>query len=206
MSYEKLTLAKFIENLGEDKYGNLTGARRAIGKADWSDKDKSKAKEAAEKHFGDSVNETAKVLKAKKVAKPAKAEAVPGVKRKPGRPPGSGASKAGKPVASAKKASAAPSEDATLAQRLSMHAEVIATTAHAVTAVSEAARLANCVIDTSELSVAVDLLTATLRSYEELVTQSGMMGRKASPPAVASEPDEEVEAEEPRQAELFANN
>lgn len=68
MNYEKLSVDRFVSNLKDGKYSGLTGARRAIGKADWSKKDKERAQEIAAKHFGDTAP-TAKTEKpAKKVA------------------------------------------------------------------------------------------------------------------------------------------
>lgn len=51
MNYEKLTPEKFAEKLKAGEYQNLTGARRGIGKADWSDAEKETARSKAEKHF-----------------------------------------------------------------------------------------------------------------------------------------------------------
>jgi hypothetical protein len=52
MNYEKLTPEKFVTKLKAGEYESLTGARRGIGKADWSDADKEAARTKAEKHFG----------------------------------------------------------------------------------------------------------------------------------------------------------
>ncbi len=90
--YEKLTIDGFKERLKSGKYADLTGARRAIGKTGgWSDKDKEKARAAAEEHFAGAT----KKGPAKKTTAPAKrgpakkaaaaATDVP-VKRSPGRP------------------------------------------------------------------------------------------------------------------------
>lgn len=75
-NYQKLTLEMFQANLKEDKYETLTGARRAIGKtASWSAKEKEKARELANKHFGSdgSTKAAVKPAKAKKAAKKAAA-------------------------------------------------------------------------------------------------------------------------------------
>lgn len=50
--YEKVTPAKFRVRLKDDQYKNLTGARRAIGRmSEWSDGQKTRARNEAEKHF-----------------------------------------------------------------------------------------------------------------------------------------------------------
>lgn len=74
MNYEKLTVAKFEENLKAGKYKGLTGARRAIGKADgWSEKDRAKARGVADKHFSSGgASAPAKKAKGAHGSKPAK--------------------------------------------------------------------------------------------------------------------------------------
>jgi hypothetical protein len=51
MNYEKLTLQRFTLCLKENKYQGLTGARRAIGKTDWSAADRARAHELANHFF-----------------------------------------------------------------------------------------------------------------------------------------------------------
>lgn len=65
MNYEKLTVDRFSDNLKTQKYQGITGARRAIGKTNWSQKDKDKAHALANTYFGEEG--TPKVA-AKKVA------------------------------------------------------------------------------------------------------------------------------------------
>ena len=43
MNYEKVDLAKFTANLSGGRYEAIAGARRAIGKMDWPEKDKAAA-------------------------------------------------------------------------------------------------------------------------------------------------------------------
>ena len=71
MNYEKLSPERFAANLKEGKYVGLTGARRAIGKTGWSDKEKDTARALADKHFGGATS-TAKPKKAAKAPKVAK--------------------------------------------------------------------------------------------------------------------------------------
>jgi hypothetical protein len=71
MNYEKLTVERFALRLQENAYKGLTGARRAIGKTDWSKKDKERAHELADKTFGAG----GKVAKSVKTAAPKKAAA-----------------------------------------------------------------------------------------------------------------------------------
>ncbi len=52
MNYEKLTPEKFTEKLKNKEYQDLTGARRAIGKASWAEAAKVTARTQAEKFFG----------------------------------------------------------------------------------------------------------------------------------------------------------
>jgi hypothetical protein len=82
MNYEKLSVDRFALNLKEGKYAGLTGSRRAIGKCkDWSKKDRERAQELANKHFGSAgaaAKPAAKPAKkaGKKIAKKAKAAPV----------------------------------------------------------------------------------------------------------------------------------
>lgn len=51
MNYEKLTLERFQSRLENGSYAGLTGARRAVGKTDWSEAQKKRAYKMAEEHF-----------------------------------------------------------------------------------------------------------------------------------------------------------
>lgn len=87
MSYEKLSPEKFAENLKAGRYANLTGARRAIGKAEWPDATKDKVRHAAEKHFGGASTSTPiKKEKVVKTAKQAASKSVSAEPKKRGRP------------------------------------------------------------------------------------------------------------------------
>lgn len=73
MNYDKLTVERFKERLEAGEYDGLTGARRAIGKAKWSDKDRNAARALADAHFGADGAKPAKKTAAKKPAAPKKA-------------------------------------------------------------------------------------------------------------------------------------
>lgn len=51
MNYQKMNLQSFQQRLREGVYKGITGARRAIGKADWDETEANKAYELANKHF-----------------------------------------------------------------------------------------------------------------------------------------------------------
>jgi len=70
MSYDKLDLKGFQKKLANKEYETATGARRAVGKVQWPDADKNKARNAINKHFGD--NSGAPEVAAPKATKPAK--------------------------------------------------------------------------------------------------------------------------------------
>jgi hypothetical protein len=100
MSYEKLTPEKFIENMKSGKYSGVTGARRAIGKAEWKDAEKERVRGIAEKHFGGATSGTAPAS-SKKPSQPPKSQPKVAAKKtaaaasdntpkRKGRPPGSG--------------------------------------------------------------------------------------------------------------------
>lgn len=78
MNYEKLTVDRFVANLKDGKYAGLTGSRRAIGKTDWSKKDRETAHAAADKHFSKAgaatKGKTPKKAKSAAVKKVAKAK------------------------------------------------------------------------------------------------------------------------------------
>ncbi len=90
MNYEKLSVDGFIENAQAGKYAGLTGARRAIGKATWSEKDKKRAHDFADKHFANGKNATKKEAAARPAPKKAKKAAVaaPPVAKKTGKKTG----------------------------------------------------------------------------------------------------------------------
>lgn len=69
-SYEKLTLDRFKQSLKDNKYVNLTGARRAIGKTtSWTVKEKEAAQDIALKHFGGTEPKQAAKAATKKALK-----------------------------------------------------------------------------------------------------------------------------------------
>jgi hypothetical protein len=68
--YEKVTPAKFRKRLKEGHYETLTGARRAIGRmSEWTDQQKNRARNEAEKYFDGAPAPKAKKAAKKKVAK-----------------------------------------------------------------------------------------------------------------------------------------
>jgi hypothetical protein len=69
MNYVKLTPEVFAQKLSGGEYQDLTGARRAIGKASWPETKKASAREAAEKFFGGSAPKKAATKKADKAEK-----------------------------------------------------------------------------------------------------------------------------------------
>jgi hypothetical protein len=83
MNYEKLTVDSFIANAQAGKYAGLTGARRAIGKANWSPKDKKRAAEFADKHFADGKHAVKKEAAVRPPAKKAKRSAAASSVKKP---------------------------------------------------------------------------------------------------------------------------
>lgn len=106
MNYEKLTFEGFKKKLASNGYqGGLTGARRAIGKTDWPEADKNKARALAEKHFGGAPAKTAapkKVAAAKTTTVKKTVSAAPA--KKAGRSPKAAAKKTTAKKASKKSA------------------------------------------------------------------------------------------------------
>lgn len=51
MNYQKMNIASFQQRLKEGLYKGVTGARRAIGKADWGQAEREKAHAIVNKHF-----------------------------------------------------------------------------------------------------------------------------------------------------------
>lgn len=77
MAYEPLTFTKFKKQLGENHYDNVSGARRAVGKASsFTADEKEKAYKLVNAQFGEAATakpEKPTKVKAEKAAKPAKA-------------------------------------------------------------------------------------------------------------------------------------
>jgi len=77
MAYEPLTFTKFKKQLGENHYDNVSGARRAVGKASsFTSDEKEKAYKLVNAQFGEAATakpEKPAKVKAEKAAKPAKA-------------------------------------------------------------------------------------------------------------------------------------
>lgn len=77
MAYEPLTFTKFKKQLGENHYDNVSGARRAVGKASsFTPDEKEKAYKLVNAQFGEAATakpEKPAKAKAEKAAKPEKA-------------------------------------------------------------------------------------------------------------------------------------
>jgi hypothetical protein len=118
MNYEKLTVERFAARLKENAYKGLTGARRAIGKTDWTKKDKERGHELANEFFGDAPKAAAKATTKKASAAPKaaakkKASAAPAKKAAAAKPAKKmAASKAPPPPATpTRRAAALPDPD-----------------------------------------------------------------------------------------------
>lgn len=93
MAYEPLTFTKFKKQLGENHYDNVSGARRAVGKAtSFTPDEKEKAYKLVNAQFGEAATakpEKPAKVKAEKAAQPAKAakaEKAPKVEAKAEKP------------------------------------------------------------------------------------------------------------------------
>lgn len=93
MAYEPLTFTKFKKQLGENHYDNVSGARRAVGKASsFTPDEKEKAYKLVNAQFGEAAAAKpekpakAKSEKAAKPAKAAKAEKAPKAEAKSEKP------------------------------------------------------------------------------------------------------------------------
>ena len=89
MAYEPLTFTKFKMQLGENHYDNVSGARRAVGKAtSFTADEKEKAYKLVNAQFGEAATakpEKSAKVKAEKPAKAAKAEKAPKAEAKAGK-------------------------------------------------------------------------------------------------------------------------
>jgi hypothetical protein len=213
-NYEKLTLEKFKTNLKGGKYETLTGARRAIGKADWSNVDREAARATADKHFGAPAAGAPKA--AATVAKPAKkAEKVAPVAAKKAAvaAPKAGKSTPGRNVSagSEEKTSAPRSagKDFVKLQSLELSKEVIAAGAAAIEAMVRA-KNADSSIDVSEMQNAVNTVAAAVEKMGTVIgvtstpTSHGSNGASNGAPveeeeekATETTEDDEEEDEDP---------
>lgn len=145
MNYEKLSPAKFKDNLASGKYQDNTSARRAIGKASsWSDSDKDKARALADAHFG---SETPKAAAAKpavsKAAKKAAKKAATKVAAPKAETP---APKAAKKAAAKK----AQSEDDEV-----VNGKILGTSVYNPTGIQESIHAANSIVTIANSAVTV---------------------------------------------------
>lgn len=193
-NYEKLTLEKFKVNLEGGKYQNLTGARRAIGKADWKEPERDKARGFADKHFGGAPTTKKAVVK---VAAPKKEKAAP--KGKPGP----------KKVVRTEEATQADrgfagllNKDFNKLQNLQISTQVIGAAAAAIEAMSRAKDVDNS-IDISEMQGAVNIIASAVQKMGAIVGKPAAVVAPA--PAVEVEHTNGVGANTPapRQEGLF---
>lgn len=146
MNYEKLTPEKFKVNLKAGKYQHVAGARRAVGKADWTDEAREKCRALIDAQFGASATvkgpKTPKAVKSgatkEKVAKKTEAPA-----KKPG--------KRGRPPKAKKVAAEAAEADPGVQQSIA----VIGSLSHALKTLTEA-KTACPVLDISEAQAVID--------------------------------------------------
>lgn len=206
-TYEKLTLEKFKTNLKGGKYETLTGARRAIGKADWSNVDRETARALADKHFGAPAASAPKSRPAPKKAEkastpPPKAAVKPGPKV--GRPAASAS------VAAAEKRSGDEPKAAVLRsdhrrrfttlESLELSKEIIAAGSAAIEAMVRA-KQADGNVDVSEAQNAVNVVAAAVDKMGALigVTNPGSAASAGRP--VSAKVDEEEEVPPPADEE-----
>lgn len=87
MAYEPLTFTKFKKQLGENHYDNVSGARRAVGKAtSFTPDEKEKAYKLVNAQFGEAAGAKAEKPAKAKAAKPEKAEKAPKAEAKAEKP------------------------------------------------------------------------------------------------------------------------
>lgn len=210
-TYEKLTPERFAENLKEDKYGSLTGARRGIGKVDWSKKEKERALELAEKHFGTEEKPAKKAVK-----KAAKKEAAPSATpKRRGRPPKSASAQAQAPVASLEETeqasglSALPFSSVSAEENAKMHRlhvaqQIIGSAARAIEAMTMAKK-ADPNVDISELQGSVNAMTAAVQDMASITGANTGTSNKEANGAVDNDDQEShvFTPEEEREKELF---
>jgi len=195
MNYQKLTLATFSENLAGGRYQNVTGARRAIGKADWSQADKDKAQALANKHFGENeapakpakqkaaAKKPAVKAAAVKAAKPAKVEKAPRGRRS--RTEGT----TGSPVPTL------PPSEFRHMEAIHTSTQIIAASAAAIRALAEAKQL-DPSLDTSETQDAINVIAKAVRSMGANISESPLKGfsrNHATANGTAGHADEEEE-------------
>lgn len=193
MSYEKLTLDKFVSALAGGKYGSPAGAKRAIGKADWTAKEKEKAKAFTDKHFsGGAV--------AKEAKKPAKvAKATKATKRAPVESDGDNASTGN------------AENDFSAIENLYRAGYVVQTESSALSTLASLkdVEIAGQKLDLPELQEAVNQLVGHLRRFGEIANEL-LLDTATSDVSNGADLDHEDEdpvslgvAEEPRQGGLF---
>lgn len=203
-NYEKLTLEKFKTNLKGGKYATLTGARRAIGKADWSNVDREAARATADKHFGAPAAGAPKAAAAAKPAKKAEKVTPVAAKKAAVVVPKAGKSTPGRNVSagSEEKASAPKStgKDFVKLQSLELSKQVIASGAAAIEAMVRAKQADNS-IDVSEMQNAVNTVAAAVEKMGTVIgvtstpTSHGSNGASNGVAAAPVEEEEEEAAE-----------
>lgn len=187
MNYEKITLAKFSERLAEGKYNSVAGARRAIGKTEWSEADKSKAQALVNKKFGvdasaPKATKSPKAAKAPKAPKAAKKAAAKAPKApKPAKDPKAPKGKRGRPrknpapdtvtLQSGTYTLSTNPESARL-EEIRLTADSIRAASDGLRALSDANVKTGAAID--EVQGAVTALTAVIAHLGTLITPPGV--------------------------------
>lgn len=186
MNYEKLTLAAFSTNLQDGKYASATGARRAVGKADWTEKDKTKGRALVDEFFGTADAPAAKPKEAKKAsAAPKAAKESTEPKKKPGRPKGSTNKVKAGAQPKARVEETTDGDLTVLDVPLSFNKTVeIANTAAASLQAMAQAKQANSRIELPDLQTAVNILTHALETLD------GYLPKKDEAKAVAEEEED----------------
>jgi hypothetical protein len=207
MNYEKLSIERFADNLKAGKYASRTGARRAIGKVDWTNKDKDKGRELVERYFGpEDKNGAAAAVKpkvsVKKAEKAEKAEAA--VKpRKVGAPKGPRVKRLVPPVQAAP---ALHAESAIGGQpepdkvhRMFIAERVIGASSSAIEAMAKAKAI-DSKIDITEMQGAINAMNSSVQVMLALLE---INSTETNGTATVEVEDEPVQEEEDREAELF---
>jgi hypothetical protein len=87
MNYEKITVARFAERLKVNTYKSITAARRAIGKADWTEQERKKAHRINNQHFESLQARGLNINPSEAIGPPRVGQAKPQAKGSAGRKP-----------------------------------------------------------------------------------------------------------------------
>lgn len=200
MNYEKLNRTRFSENLNSGKYANLTGARRAIGKASWTDKEKESARHEAEKFFGGatptaasstpkkaSAAKAAKTAKPKTVTKAATPKVAKAAAKKPAKIPGR---KPGRPAKAVQAQPLVVQETKNFEEvELGTCERMITISSAAIEAMKNAKTVDNKIV-LSELQTAVDVMNDAMTRIGEITSALISKPQKQEPVAAVQESTE----------------